>query len=164
MTQPGSADIPALLEAAKAKGIRIATAESCTGGMVSAAMIDVPGSSLVVERGFVVYSNEAKREMLGVTAETLKAHGAVSEETALEMADGALAHSRADLTVAITGIAGPGGSGNKPEGRVCFAIAGKGLTTRAETCDFGSLGRAAVRAVSRDHALDLLAAALSEMG
>jgi len=160
VTKPGAEDIPALLDAAKAKGIKIATAESCTGGMVSSAMIDVPGSSAVVERGFVVYSNAAKREMLGVTAETLKAHGAVSEETAREMAEGALKNSRAQLTVAITGIAGPGGSEYKPEGRVCFAVAQDGQATITESCDFGALGRAAVRAVSRDHALNLLAGAL----
>ncbi|WP_121065055.1 CinA family protein [Chachezhania antarctica] len=164
MTRPGAEDIPALLEAAKARGIRIATAESCTGGMVASALIDVPGSSAVVERGFVVYSNAAKREMLGVTEDTLEAHGAVSEETAREMADGALKHSHAQLTVAITGIAGPGGSEHKPEGRVCFAVAYDGRETITESKDFGALGRAAVRAVSRDHALNLLAAALTDAG
>ena len=110
----------AVLAAARARGWRIATAESCTGGLVAAALTEVPGSSDVVDRGFVTYSNAAKREMLGVRSDTLDAHGAVSEEVAREMAEGALAHSQADLAVATTGIAGPGGSEFKPEGRVCF--------------------------------------------
>ncbi len=150
-----------LLDAARAKGIRIATAESCTGGLVAAALTDVAGSSDVVDRGFVTYSNGAKRDMLGVRQETLDAHGAVSEQVAREMAEGALRHSAADLAVSITGIAGPGGSEHKPEGRVCFGLAMTGRETHVETIEFGALGRANVRAASRDHALALLLGALS---
>jgi len=150
-----------ILDLARDKGIRIATAESCTGGMVAVALTEVPGSSAVVERGFVTYSNAAKVEMLGVREATLAAHGAVSEAVAREMAEGALTHSHADLAVAITGIAGPGGSEFKPEGRVCFGLARKGAPTLVETREFGALGRAQVREKSRDHALDLLAKALS---
>ncbi|MFZ1512267.1 MAG: CinA family protein, partial [Tabrizicola sp.] len=107
--------VPDLLARARGRGLRIATAESCTGGMVAVALTDVAGSSDVFERGFVTYSNAAKIEVLGVGPETLEAHGAVSEAVAREMAEGALARSRADLAVSITGIAGPGGSEFKPE-------------------------------------------------
>ncbi|MGL5011672.1 MAG: CinA family protein [Paracoccaceae bacterium] len=154
-------DIPALLNLARAQGVTIACAESCTGGMVSAALTDIPGSSDVFDRGFVTYSNDAKTQMLGVSPQTLAAHGAVSEPTAIEMAEGALTHSSATLAVSITGIAGPGGSEHKPEGRVCFALARAGQPTEAHTIDFGSLGRANVRAAARDHALTLLLRALS---
>ncbi|MCE8520132.1 CinA family protein [Ruegeria pomeroyi] len=150
-----------LLERARKQKTRIATAESCTGGMVIAALTDIPGSSDVVERGFVTYSNSAKQEMLGVRKATLDAHGAVSEQVAREMAEGALDHSRATLAVSITGIAGPGGSEFKPEGRVCFALAGDGIATSSETVEFGALGRAQVRAAARDHALALLDRGLS---
>lgn len=149
-----------LLARARAAGVMIAAAESCTGGMVMAALTDVPGSSDVVERGFVTYSNAAKVQMLGVRKATLNAHGAVSPEVAVEMAEGALAHSAAQLAVSITGIAGPGGSGAKPEGRVCFATARSDAPTVVETRDFGALGRDAVRRAARDHALALLWAAL----
>ncbi|PYF13098.1 nicotinamide-nucleotide amidase [Rhodobacter viridis] len=150
-----------VLDSARAKGIRIATAESCTGGMVAVALTEIPGSSTVFERGFVTYSNAAKVEMLGVLPATLDAFGAVSEQVAQEMAEGALAHSSADLAVSITGIAGPGGSEFKPEGRVCFGIARRGGETHTETQDFGAPGRSAVRTKSCDHALSLLAAAIS---
>ncbi|MEL6806328.1 MAG: CinA family protein [Pseudomonadota bacterium] len=144
-----------VLDAAKERGLMIATAESCTGGMVAAALTDIPGSSAVVERGFVTYTNRAKIDMLGVCEATLDAWGAVSEEVAREMAAGALSHAPVDLTVSITGIAGPGGSEFKPEGRVCFGIAdAKGAIS--ETVEFGTLGREAVRAAARDHALTLL--------
>lgn len=158
-----------VLKAARAAGLRIATAESCTGGMVAAALTDVAGSSDVFERGFVTYSNAAKQDMLGVRADCLAAHGAVSEPTARQMAEGALAHSRATLAVAITGIAGPGGQparahgdayeSAKPEGMVCFALAQAGAETRSELVQFGALGRAGVRVAARDHALALLGAA-----
>jgi len=138
----------------------IATAESCTGGMVAVMLTDVAGSSAVVERGFVTYSNAAKTEMLGVSHDTLAARGAVSEEVAREMADGALAHSAAQLAVSITGIAGPGGSERKPEGRVCFGLSMTGRPTQTETREFGAPGRAEVRRLSRDHALQLLHDAL----
>lgn len=150
-----------ILANARAASLRIATAESCTGGMVSAALTDIAGSSDVFERGFVTYSNAAKSEMLGVRAETLAAHGAVSEQVAQEMAEGALSHSQADMAVSITGIAGPGGSEFKPEGRVCFGLARKGRMTRTETVEFGARGRAAVRRAACDHALELLAQGLT---
>jgi len=149
-----------ILEAAKAQKVMISTAESCTGGMIVAALTDIAGSSAVVDRGFVTYSNAAKTEMLGVLPDTLAEHGAVSEPVAREMADGALSNSAAQLSVSVTGIAGPGGSEHKPEGRVCFGLARKGLKTFTETQDFGSIGRAQVRRRSRDHALILLSRAL----
>jgi nicotinamide-nucleotide amidase len=149
----------AVLQAARAAGLTIATAESCTGGMVAASLTDIAGSSVVFERGFVTYSNTAKREMLGVQEATLATHGAVSEEVALEMAKGALAHSDATLTVSITGIAGPGGSEHKPEGRVCFGLAQTGQPTLVETVEFGALGRAQVRQAATEHALALLLSA-----
>ena len=149
----------ALLDEAKARGLMIATAESCTGGMVAAALTDIPGSSAVFERGFVTYTNEAKIELLGVEPATLEAYGAVSEEVAAEMAQGALWASRADIAVSVTGIAGPGGSEFKPEGRVCFGLATAG-TVRVVTEDFGAIGRPAVRAAARDLALELLLAAV----
>lgn len=149
-----------LLAKARFWGLRIATAESCTGGMVAAALTDVAGSSDVFERGFVTYSNAAKVEMLGVSPETLAAHGAVSEAVAREMAEGALAHSAAELAVSITGIAGPGGSEFKPEGRVCFGLARRGAGVRVETVEFGALGRAKVRAAATQHALRLLIGAM----
>lgn len=150
----------ALLDQANAAGALIATAESCTGGLVAGAITDVAGSSAIFECGFVTYSNAAKQAMLGVAAETLAAHGAVSEEVAREMAEGALARSAATLAVATTGIAGPGGSEFKPEGRVCFALAARGRPTRTETVEFGAIGRDAVRQATVDHALGLLLAAL----
>ncbi|MDZ7710488.1 MAG: CinA family protein [Roseovarius sp.] len=151
-----------ILDNAIERGIMIATAESCTGGMVAVALTDVAGSSAVVDRGFVTYSNAAKAQMLGVRPATLDAHGAVSEEVAREMADGALAHSDAQLAVSITGIAGPGGSEHKPEGRVCFGLALTGHPTRTETIEFGAQGRAEVRRLTRDHALALLLDALGK--
>ncbi|WP_170413798.1 CinA family protein [Ruegeria atlantica] len=150
-----------LLDRAKAQGVMIATAESCTGGMVAAALTHIPGSSAVVDRGFVTYTNDAKQQMLGVNAETLETHGAVSEEVALEMAEGALKNSQAQLTVSITGIAGPGGSEFKPEGRVCFGLAADGQKTKTETVEFGALGRDKVRIAARDHALNLLSHGIS---
>jgi nicotinamide-nucleotide amidase len=149
-----------LLQRARYWGLRISTAESCTGGMVAAALTDAAGSSDVFDRGFVTYSNAAKVEMLGVSTETLAEHGAVSEAVAREMAEGALDRSGAGLAVAITGIAGPGGSEFKPEGRVCFGVARVGQPVRVETVDFGALGRAKVRKAATDHALGLLAQAL----
>jgi nicotinamide-nucleotide amidase len=149
-----------LLARARYWGVRIVTAESCTGGMVAAALTDVAGSSEVFERGFVTYSNAAKVDLLGVSEATLATHGAVSEAVAREMAEGALARSAADLAVSITGIAGPGGSEFKPEGRVCFGLARKGHETRVETVEFGAPGRGKVRRAATEHALTLLAAAL----
>ena len=151
----------AVLDAARAAGWRVATAESCTGGMIAAALTDIAGSSDVVDRGFVTYSNAAKMQMLGVAEATLAAHGAVSEEVAREMAQGALARSEAQIAVSVTGIAGPGGSEHKPEGRVCFGIA-TATTCRTETREFGAPGRAAVRQASTEHALALLLEALRQ--
>jgi nicotinamide-nucleotide amidase len=148
-----------VLDAARAAGVRLATAESCTGGLVMAALTDIPGSSDVVDRGFVTYSNAAKTEMLGVRGQTLAQYGAVSEQVAAEMATGALARSAAGLAVSVTGIAGPGGSEFKPEGRVCFGLA-TALGTHTETVDFGAIGRAKVRAASVAHALAMIARAL----
>lgn len=150
-----------VLQAARFWGLRIATAESCTGGMISAALTDVAGSSDVFDRGFVTYSNEAKVQMLGVRKRTLAEFGAVSEQVAREMAEGALDHSQAALAVSVTGIAGPGGSEHKPEGRVCFGLARAGQPVRTETVDFGPLGRAAVRKATVEHALKLLAESLA---
>ncbi len=153
-------DIADLLRKARNRGITIACAESCTGGMVAAALTDLAGSSDMFDRGFVTYSNAAKRAMLGVSQATLDAHGAVSEPVALEMVQGALAQSTADLAVSVTGIAGPGGSGFKPEGRVCFGVMHRGQDGLTATVEFGALGRDKVRLAARDHALALLAQAL----
>lgn len=144
-----------LLTDARAAKATVTCAESCTGGMVAAAITDVAGSSDIFERGFVTYSNEAKQEMLGVRPATLDAFGAVSEEVAREMAEGARKAAQATAAVAISGIAGPGGSEFKPEGRVCFALATARGTT-SETIEFGAPGRATVRREARDHALRLL--------
>lgn len=138
----------------------IACAESCTGGMVAAALTDLPGSSTMFDRGFVTYTNAAKIDMLGVSASTLAACGAVSEPVAREMALGALSRSQAQVAVSVTGIAGPGGSEHKPEGRVCFAIA-QGAEAISDTQEFGALGRDKVRKAARDHAIALLLRAIS---
>ena len=148
-------DVAALLAAARAKGATVAVAESCTGGMVAAALTDPPGASDVFVWGAVSYANAAKRTMLGVAQDALIAHGAVSEPVARQMAEGARAQSGATLAVAVTGVAGPGASGRKPEGRVCFALSGP-AGTLAETVEFGARGRGAVRAAARDHVLALL--------
>ena len=127
------------------RGMKLATAESCTGGLIAGAITDVAGSSAWFDRGFVTYSNEAKIEMLGVRSETLLSNGAVSEPVAREMAAGALARSAADLAVAVTGIAGPaGGSAEKPVGMVCFAWARRGGPVEAVTRHFED-NRSAVR-------------------
>jgi nicotinamide-nucleotide amidase len=150
----------ALLARARSAGATVATAESCTGGLLSGAITEAPGSSDIFDRGFVTYSNAAKVEMLGVSEATLAAHGAVSEEVAREMAEGALARSAATVAVSVTGIAGPGGSEVKPEGRVCFGLAAQGLPTRTMTVEFGALGRSEVRRRSVEHALGLLLGAI----
>ena len=150
----------ALLHKARAAGVLIATAESCTGGLIAGAITDVAGSSAIFDRGFVTYSDAAKVTMLGVLPDTLATHGAVSENVARQMAEGALSRSAATFAVAVTGIAGPGGSAHKPEGRVCFALAAVGRATHCETVDFGPLGRAQVRAATVGHALTLLLGAV----
>ncbi len=142
------------LRACARHGIMAATAESCTGGMIIAALTDIPGSSAMVDRGFVTYSNEAKMEMLGVPAATLDAHGAVSSQTAREMADGALKRSRADIALAVTGIAGPnGGSPEKPVGLVWFGLAMTGRPTLVEERIFDDKGRDSIRRETVRHAL-----------
>ena len=151
-----------ILNLARDLGVMLATAESCTGGMVSAALTDLPGSYAIFDRGFVTYTNAAKMQMLGVDPATLAANGAVSEAVAGEMAQGALARSDAAIAVSLSGIAGPGGSEHKPEGRVCFGLA-RGDELRVETVEFGALGRDAVRVAARDHALAMILAALREM-
>nr|WP_245846912.1 CinA family protein [Paracoccus seriniphilus] len=139
----------------------IATAESCTGGLIAASLTEIPGSSAVVDCGFITYSNAAKQRMLGVAAETLQAHGAVSIEVAAEMAQGALQRSQAGLAVSVTGIAGPGGSEHKPEGRVCFGLAQASGTTTS-LVEFGALGRANVRQATVEHALQMLLDAMTD--
>ncbi|MBB5514783.1 nicotinamide-nucleotide amidase [Rubricella aquisinus] len=151
-----------LLAAARAKGLMIATAESCTGGLVAAALTDVPGSSDVFDRGFVTYSYPSKVALLGVEQATLDAVGAVSEEVAREMAAGALAHSDAQVTVAITGVAGPGGSESKPEGLVHFAAASAAGVVHREM-RFGPLGRSQVRRAAVQTALDMLGDAVNAL-
>jgi nicotinamide-nucleotide amidase len=147
----------ALLELCTGKKLMLATAESCTGGLVAGALTDIAGASAVVDRGFVTYTNEAKAEMLGVPADTLKEHGAVSRETAEAMAKGALGHSRADLAVAITGIAGPGGgSAAKPVGLVHLAAASRGGRLIRRERRYGDIGRAEVRRRSVLEALAML--------
>jgi nicotinamide-nucleotide amidase len=150
-----------VLDALRRRGWTIATAESCTGGMITAALTDIPGSSDVVDRGFVTYSNAAKVAMLGVRPATLEAHGAVSEAVAAEMAKGALERSDADVTVSVTGVAGPGGSAAKPEGRVCFGLASGGRVL-TETREFGPIGRSGVRTASVRHALAMILSAAFE--
>ena len=155
----------AVLRAYQAEGWKIATAESCTGGLVAALLTEIPGSSAVVERGFVTYSNEAKIEMIRVAPHLIESHGAVSEQVARAMAEGALGHSRADVAVSITGIAGPGGgSDQKPVGLVHLALAQKGRTTVALVRRYGDLGRQLIRLRAVDDAIGLLEGALSPEG
>ena len=151
----------ALLDAYRQKGLKIATAESCTGGLVAALLTEISGSSAVVERGFVTYSNEAKTELIGVPADLIVEKGAVSEPVARTMAEGALAHSRADVAVAITGVAGPtGGTAAKPVGLVHFGLARKGAPTVHLERRYGDLGREYVRRRAVEDALSLLEQAI----
>jgi nicotinamide-nucleotide amidase len=146
-----------LIEACTARGLKIATAESCTGGLVAAFLTEIPGASAVVDRGFVTYSDAAKTEMLGVAPELIEKHGAVSEEVALAMAEGALARSAADMVVAITGIAGPsGGTKEKPVGLVCFALNRRGRPPHQVTRRFGDPGRSEIRRSAARQALTML--------
>jgi len=150
----------AVLETARDRGWMIATAESCTGGLIAACLTEIAGSSDVVDRGFVTYSNAAKTELLGVAEQLLAEHGAVSERTVRAMAEGALARSNAALTVAVTGVAGPGGgTAEKPVGLVHFATA-TGAETRPDRQALPG-DREAVRLATVDHALDLLLDRLS---
>lgn len=152
----------ALLAACRARGWRVATAESCTGGLVAALLTEIAGSSDVVECGYVTYSNAAKAGMLGVDPEMIQAAGAVSQEVARAMAEGALAQSAADLAIAITGIAGPGGAtSTKPVGLVHFGLAVRGRPTLNLERRYGPLGRERVRVAAVDDALGLLEKAAS---
>ncbi|GAC1341107.1 MAG: CinA family protein [Beijerinckiaceae bacterium] len=147
----------ALITLYQRRKLLIVTAESCTGGLVAGTLTAIAGSSRVVERGFVTYSNEAKTEVLGVPAELIERIGAVSADVALQMADGALAHSRGDVAVSVTGIAGPsGGSEQKPVGLVYFACARRGYPPKIVEKRFGDIGRTEVRLKSVKVALDLL--------
>jgi len=145
-----------VVAALRARDWVLTTAESCTAGLISGAVTDIAGSSAVFDRGFVTYSNSAKAQMLGIAPQLIDAHGAVSEQVAREMATGALAHSEAEIAVSVTGIAGPGGSDYKPEGRVCFGLAICDGQTHVETVEFGALGRTQVRARTVSHALELV--------
>lgn len=151
------------LQACAKNKILAATAESCTGGMIIAALTDIPGSSLGVDRGFVTYSNDAKMEMIGVSAATLDAHGAVSSQTAQEMAAGALARSHAGIALSVTGIAGPdGGSEEKPVGLVWFGLALTGKPAVTEKRLFDNRGRDFIRRETVRHALEMGLRALGD--
>jgi nicotinamide-nucleotide amidase len=153
-------DPAALLERYRRASLRIVTAESCTGGMVAARLTDIAGASDVVERGFVTYSNEAKNEMLGVSSVLLSQYGAVSVQVARAMAEGALGRARADVAIAVTGIAGPGGAtASKPVGLVYLAVARRGRDTLVERQHFAG-DRQAVRQAAAERALELLDAAV----
>ncbi len=155
----------ALIALCRSKGLKAACAESCTGGLLSGLLTEISGSSEVFERGFVVYSNDAKHDLLGVGLETLRQYGAVSAETARAMATGALAHSRADFAVSITGVAGPGGgTPQKPVGLVHFSCAGASGGVAAVERRYGDIGRAAIRLAAVETALGLLEAAAGSYG
>lgn len=146
-----------LLESSRAQNLRIATAESCTGGLIAALLTEIPGASDVFGRGFVTYSNQAKQDLLGVPAATLRQHGAVSEAVARLMAEGAVRNSTAQMSVAVTGIAGPGGGTDaKPVGLVHIAVARAGEPTMHRECRFGDIGRGAIRLKSVETALEML--------
>jgi nicotinamide-nucleotide amidase len=139
----------------------VVTAESCTGGLLAGLLTEIPGASAMMERGFVTYSNAAKTELLGVPAELIASYGAVSEETARAMADGALSRTPAHIAISVTGIAGPdGGSPERPVGLVYFGVAARGEPTRVRECRFGNIGRREVRLASVRAAIDLLDSAI----
>lgn len=147
----------ALIETCRDKGVMLASVESCTGGLIAACLTEISGSSDVVERGFVTYSNEAKQELVGVPVELIATHGAVSAEVARAMAEGALSRSRAGLAVSVTGVAGPGGgSAEKPVGLVHLAVAAKDRETQHRECRFGEIGRGPIRLATVDAAFSLL--------
>ena len=150
-----------VFDLASKKRMVITSAESCTGGMLSSAITEIPGSSAIFECGFVTYSNNSKMKLLSVNENTLHYHGAVSEKVAGEMAIGALNNSQASLAISVTGIAGPGGSFTKPEGMVCFSIAIKNEIKLTETKNWGPLGRDLVRQTATLHGLQLLSKTLS---
>ena len=135
---------------------KIVSAESCTAGLLSASLTEIPGSSAFFEQGYITYSNNSKISVLGVENKTLKKYGAVSEQVAKQMAQGALKRSNSTIAISITGIAGPGGSDYKPEGLVCFAVTKKNGKTRTETMEYGPLGRSKVRSSAVKTAINLL--------
>ena len=152
----------ALIRLCTTKGLKITTAESCTGGLITALLTEIPGSSAVVDRGFMTYSNEAKAEMIGVPVSLIDTHGAVSAPVARAMASGALQHSKADLSVAVTGIAGPGGGSlEKPVGLVQFARARRGAEPELFEKRFDDKGRASIRCAALEFALTLLEEAVA---
>lgn len=161
---------PELLQSAKVlladmreRGLRLTTAESCTGGLVAGLITEIPGSSDVFERGFVTYSNAAKIELLGVPSAVLDRHGAVSAAVALAMAEGALKHAHADIAMSVTGIAGPeGGTAAKPVGLVYLAVERRGKQAQVHRCSFGAIGRHAVRLAAVSEGLRLIAEAVKE--
>lgn len=158
---PLMADAETLLERCRRRGITIATAESCTGGLIAATLTEIAGSSEVVDRGFVTYSNAAKAEMLGVDPALIERHGAVSEPVARAMAEGAIARSGAGRAVTVTGVAGPGGGTvEKPVGLVHFAVAVRDGATAHRVERFGDRGRSAVRLATVAVALEMLAQAV----
>lgn len=162
MTLVAEAQAIDVLSTCRKHGIMIATAESCTGGLIAGALTDIAGSSDVVDRGFVTYSNEAKNEMIGVPLALINSNGAVSKEVAIAMAEGALAHSRAGISIAVTGIAGPGGgSAEKPVGLVHIASARQGFATLHKECRFGEKSREDIRHETVLTALALVLAALN---
>ena len=151
-----------VLDTCRQAGLMVATAESCTGGLVAATLVDIPGSSSVVERGFITYSNAAKAELIGVPAGLIDHYGAVSEPVAIAMATGALKRSQADIAVAITGVAGPGGgTETKPEGLVHFACARTAQPTHHARIEFGAIGRTEVRHASVKQAFSMILASVT---
>lgn len=149
-------DAETLLAACRSKGIKLAIAESCTGGLMAAALTAIVGSSDVVDRGFVTYSNEAKHDLVGVPMESIAQHGAVSEQVARAMAEGALRNSRAGIAISVTGIVGPGGgSAEKPVGLVCFGLAQSGEATIGQRMIFPG-DRTAIRAATVSHAFGMI--------
>jgi nicotinamide-nucleotide amidase len=156
-----TAQAEALLRACRQAGLMVATAESCTGGLIAGCLTEIAGSSDVVERGFVTYSNQAKNTMLDVPLALIDSHGAVSEAVARAMAEGAIAHSEADLAVAVTGVAGPGGgTPEKPVGLVHLACARRGGATLHRAQRYGDLGRGGIREATIRTALEMLSQAL----
>jgi nicotinamide-nucleotide amidase len=156
-------DARGLLDLLRTRKLLLATAESCTGGLIAGLLTEIPGSSDVFERGFVSYSNTAKRELLGVPEAVLARHGAVSREAALAMAAGALSHSKATVAIAVTGVAGPGGgSAEKPVGLVHLAASVRGGETLHRECRFGNVGRGRVRIESVRVALGLVRAVVAK--
>lgn len=150
-----------VLDKSRQKKWKLATAESCTGGLIAGSLTEIAGSSDVFDRGFIIYSNVAKNRMIGVSTDTLRAHGAVSEEVAREMALGSLNAASVDITVAVTGVAGPGGTPTKPAGRVHLAVATKDGIAEHRKMDYGELGRSEVRQATVVTALEMLVKALN---